>query len=198
MTKAELNSEFIAMVAGNVTVFNYNGESREYLSSSVEFLPVGVGIPAHSCVDKPGENKEGYAICRSKDLLSWEYVTDHRGETVYDIKTGETWVITALSDYPLGTTPNAPATQFDKWDSKRWVTNNQALKADHIRRAEQQKSSLRQQAGIAIAPLQDAVDLDMVTDEEKAALLTWKKYRVLLNRVDCSTAPDIAWPEQPE
>ncbi|WP_211284273.1 tail fiber assembly protein, partial [Xenorhabdus stockiae] len=45
---------------------------------------------------------------------------------------------------------------------------------------------------------QDAVELDMATKEEKAALLKWKKYRVLLNRVDCSTAPDIVWPEQPE
>ncbi|HDP9832572.1 TPA: tail fiber assembly protein [Escherichia coli] len=26
---------------------------------------------------------------------------------------------------------------------------------------------------------------------------TWKKYRVLLNRVDTSTAPDIEWPTVP-
>ncbi len=26
----------------------------------------------------------------------------------------------------------------------------------------------------------------------------WKKYRVLLNRVDTSTAPDIEWPEEPD
>ncbi|MDC9596323.1 tail fiber assembly protein, partial [Xenorhabdus anantnagensis] len=26
----------------------------------------------------------------------------------------------------------------------------------------------------------------------------WRKYRVLLNRVDCATAPDIEWPEQPK
>ncbi|MEQ5456473.1 tail fiber assembly protein, partial [Escherichia coli] len=25
----------------------------------------------------------------------------------------------------------------------------------------------------------------------------WKKYRVLLNRVDTSTAPDIEWPTNP-
>ncbi|EKS5109754.1 tail fiber assembly protein, partial [Escherichia coli] len=25
----------------------------------------------------------------------------------------------------------------------------------------------------------------------------WKKYRVLLNRVDTSTAPDIEWPAAP-
>uniref|UniRef100_UPI001ABF6203 tail fiber assembly protein n=1 Tax=Xenorhabdus miraniensis TaxID=351674 RepID=UPI001ABF6203 len=50
----------------------------------------------------------------------------------------------------------------------------------------------------AIAPLQDAVDLDIATDAEQSALTAWRKYRVLLNRVDCSTAPDIQWPEQPK
>ncbi|CBJ82303.1 conserved hypothetical protein [Xenorhabdus bovienii str. Jollieti] len=49
-----------------------------------------------------------------------------------------------------------------------------------------------------IPPLQDAVDLDMATDSEKSALTEWRKYRVLLNRVDCTTAPDIQWPEQPK
>ncbi|MBD2800316.1 tail fiber assembly protein [Xenorhabdus sp. M] len=47
-----------------------------------------------------------------------------------------------------------------------------------------------------IASLQYAVDLKMATDEEQAALAEWKKYCVLLNRVDCSAAPDIQWPEQ--
>ncbi|HHI0038141.1 tail fiber assembly protein, partial [Escherichia coli] len=31
----------------------------------------------------------------------------------------------------------------------------------------------------------------------KALLAAWKKYRVLLNRVDTSTAPDIEWPATP-
>ena len=66
-----------------------------------------------------------------------------------------------------------------------------------ISEAEQKKQSLLAEANSAIAPLQDAVDLDMATDEEKAQLTAWKKYRVLLNRVDTSTAPDIDWPEKP-
>ncbi|ECA4282321.1 tail fiber assembly protein, partial [Salmonella enterica subsp. enterica serovar Stanley] len=45
-----------------------------------------------------------------------------------------------------------------------------------------------------IAPLQDAVDLDIATDDEKAQLDEWKKYRILVNRVDTSN-PD--WPEKP-
>ncbi|MEA1062774.1 tail fiber assembly protein [Erwinia sp. HR93] len=64
--------------------------------------------------------------------------------------------------------------------------------------AEAKKSSLLAAASAAIAPLQDAVDIEIATDEEIAQLLVWKKYRVLLNRVDTSTAPDIAWPEAPE
>ncbi|ECA4283821.1 phage tail protein, partial [Salmonella enterica subsp. enterica serovar Stanley] len=45
-----------------------------------------------------------------------------------------------------------------------------------------------------IAPLQDAVDLDIATDDEKAQLDEWKKYRILVNRVD-TTNPD--WPYVP-
>ena len=48
-----------------------------------------------------------------------------------------------------------------------------------------------------ITILQDAIDLGMSTDEEKTRLLTLKKYRVLLARVDISNAPNVAWPEYP-
>ncbi|EKD0235972.1 tail fiber assembly protein [Escherichia coli] len=66
-----------------------------------------------------------------------------------------------------------------------------------VAEAELQKSALLTVANNAIAPLQDAVDLEMVTDDEQALLLAWKKYRVLLNRVDTSAAPEIEWPTQP-
>ncbi|MEQ2027877.1 tail fiber assembly protein [Xenorhabdus szentirmaii] len=64
--------------------------------------------------------------------------------------------------------------------------------------AESQKQYLMSQATKSIAPLQYAVDLEMATDGERAALTAWKKYCVLLNRVDCSAAPDIDWPKAPE
>ncbi|HCT1703108.1 TPA: tail fiber assembly protein, partial [Escherichia coli] len=50
MTQAKLNSELIATEAGDITVFNYDGETREYISASTEYLAVGVGIPAYSCL----------------------------------------------------------------------------------------------------------------------------------------------------
>ncbi|MBN1085949.1 tail fiber assembly protein [Erwinia aphidicola] len=58
--------------------------------------------------------------------------------------------------------------------------------------------SLMASATTAIAPLQYAVDLEMATDEEQARLKKWKKYLVLLSRVDTTKAPDIDLPEKPE
>lgn len=50
------------------------------------------------------------------------------------------------------------------------------------------------QAGLAIAPLQYAVDLDIATDAEKRKLQKLKEYGVLVNRVDLTRAgPE--WPE---
>lgn len=69
-----------------------------------------------------------------------------------------------------------------------------AEKAAQLRQAEETKSRLLQMASEKIAPLQDAVDLGIATDDEKARLDEWKKYRVLVNRMD-TAAPD--WPERP-
>ncbi|MCC8368264.1 tail fiber assembly protein [Xenorhabdus sp. PB61.4] len=64
--------------------------------------------------------------------------------------------------------------------------------------AEKKKKDLMSQTSNTIAPLQDAVDLNLATDKERVALIEWRKYRVLLNRIDCSIAPNIVWPEQPK
>ena len=108
MYNAILNNKFIATKAGEITVYNYDSETREYISASTEYLAVGVGIPAYSCLDAPGTHKAGYAICRSADLNSWEYVPDHRGEIIYSTETGESKEITAPGDYPENTTTIVP------------------------------------------------------------------------------------------
>ena len=53
------------------------------------------------------------------------------------------------------------------------------------------------EANRTMAPLQDAVDISMATDKETARLAEWKKYRVMLSRIDINNAPDIEWPEKP-
>ena len=60
--------------------------------------------------------------------------------------------------------------------------------------SEAMKASLRLKADSEIAWRQDAVDAVIATEDETAALSEWKKYRVLLMRVDTSN-PE--WPEKP-
>ncbi|AWC71366.1 tail fiber assembly protein [Serratia marcescens] len=63
--------------------------------------------------------------------------------------------------------------------------------------AERRKASLMALAGKALAPLQDADDLGMATEEEAAQLKRWKTYRVQLSRINPQDAPDIDWPVAP-
>jgi len=66
-----------------------------------------------------------------------------------------------------------------------------------IVQAEDKKNVLRADADYMIQPLQDAADLDIATESEKALLSQWKNYRVQLNRVDTSEPSNIIWPQKP-
>lgn len=59
------------------------------------------------------------------------------------------------------------------------------------------KEYLMSEASQRISVLQDAVDLSMATDDETAALPLWKKYRVLLSRIDASVSGVVDFPEKP-
>ncbi|MDR2241314.1 MAG: tail fiber assembly protein [Providencia alcalifaciens] len=71
------------------------------------------------------------------------------------------------------------------------------LKEKEVYTANKCKIKLINHADKIIAPLQDALDLGIALESEKLQLSAWKKYRVILNRVDTSTAPDIIWPVYP-
>ncbi|WP_320729799.1 tail fiber assembly protein [Enterobacter roggenkampii] len=55
----------------------------------------------------------------------------------------------------------------------------------------------RTKADAIIESLQEAVDVDLASDDEKARLLAWKRYRVLLSRVDLRAAK-LGWPTLPD
>lgn len=199
MSNAELNSELIATVAGDVTVFNFDGETREYLSSSVEYLAVGVGIPALSCTDAPGEEKNGFTICRTADLTAWEYVTDHRGETVYSTETGEAYIISLPGDYPENTTILAPVTPYDTWNGSKWVTDANAQHLADVASAEADKQSRIDKANDYINSKQwpGKAAIGRLKVDELAQYNRWLDYLDALEAVDISSAPDIKWPTLP-
>lgn len=199
MYNAILNNKFIATKAGEITVYNYDCETREYISASIEYLAVGVGIPAYSCLDAPGTHKAGYAICRSADFNSWEYVPDHRGEVVYNTETGESKEITAPGDYPDNTTTIAPLTPYDKWNGEKWVTDTEAQHSAAVDAAEAQRQSLMDTAMASINLIQLKLQAGRsLTQAETNRLNTVLNYIDAVTATDTSTAPDIIWPVFPE
>lgn len=98
-----------------------------------------------------------------------------------------------IANPPEGKVRGADDTGMPCWEAAPPPT-----KIQHVEAARRKLSTMMAAATKAMGPLQDAIDLGIATTEEKAALLAWKKYRVLLNRIDTDNAPNIVWPEKPQ
>ncbi|EOW4269725.1 tail fiber assembly protein [Escherichia coli] len=182
-----------------MTIYNYNGETMEFTSASLEYLPVGVGVPGNSCVDAPISKKDGFAVCRTADLTGWEYVADHRGEIVFSTETGESKEITSLGDYPENTTTITPLTPYDKWDGEKWVTDTEAQHSAAVDAAEAQRQSLIDAAMASISLIQLKLQAGRkLTQPENTRLNAVLDYIDAVAATDTSTAPDVIWPELPE
>lgn len=79
-----------------------------------------------------------------------------------------------------------------------WVDVPEPTSEQLIQVAEQQKSALLAEAQNTISLWQTELQLGIISDDDKASLITWMKYIQALNAVDTSTAPDIEWPDKPE
>lgn len=194
-----LDENGFATEAGFITIYNYNGETMEFTSASLEYLPVGVGVPGNSCVDAPISKKDGFAVCRTADLTGWEYVADHRGEIVFSTETGESKEITSLGDYPENTTTITPLTPYDKWDGEKWVTDTEAQHSAAVDAAEAQRQSLIDAAMASISLIQLKLRAGRkLTQAETTRLNAVLDYIDAVTATDTSTAPDVIWPELPE
>ncbi|MCE7762960.1 hypothetical protein GQL56_09940 [Pseudomonas putida] len=96
----------------------------------------------------------------------------------------------------------APAQDFSAIDWGQVVTiedkaraATEQLRASAVAEIAQRRAA----ADLAIAPLQDAVDLDDASPGEAEALKAWKRYRVALSRLpEQSAFPEtIDWPDLP-
>ncbi|MCV9917822.1 tail fiber assembly protein [Pseudomonas sp. BT-42-2] len=98
------------------------------------------------------------------------------------------------------TDPQAAATGLIDWSQEITAEMKVAAAAEQLLAAAQAETArLRQVADSAIAPLQDAVDLEDATAEEDALLKLWKKYRVALSRLPEQEGypVEIIWPSFP-
>ncbi|WP_387690756.1 tail fiber assembly protein [Photorhabdus sp. RM71S] len=196
---AVLGKDGLAIQAGWIKVYHSNQITREFTVSDIEYVMLGVSLSAGAYPDAPKlPDSHDVAVCRSEDGKCWQILPDYRGKTAYDTLTRAPQEVTEIGELPDTLTFKKPPTDFDTWNGKEWVVDKDLLKSHQINEAKQQQAALLQQANETLSLLQDSVDLEVATDSEKAALLEWKKYRVLLTRVDVNQAPDVEWPEVPK
>ena len=195
MPKIILGKNGLANEAGTLTVYNYDAQSGEYISTTEEYLPQDVGVPANATSVSPPVVKAGsIAVFHEGD---WQLISDHRGETVYAIANGAEIKVTEPGDYPGGTTTLKPATEFDKWDGEKWVTDTEKLHAAQVESAERKRASLLAEAQAKISIWQTELQLGLIENEDKARLISWLSYIKAMQKMDANAAPDIEWPVLP-
>ena len=180
-----------------VTVYHISDDTGELVGVEELSIPPHTGLPACSTQRSPPEIAAGETAVFNAAAGQWSLIEDHRVQIVYSTASGEPVEISALGELPAGVTTKAPAGSYQKWDGENWVNDAEAKHQAEVSSAIELLTELMREANAKIAPLNDAVELGIQTDEEVMQLTEWKKYRVALSRIDTSTAPDIAWPEIP-
>lgn len=191
---AVLGDNGLTNSAGWAVVYNVDSNG-EFLHATYQYLPVGVGLPANAYLDAPNSVNDNRAIIHNGK--NWTYPPDYRGQKIYSTVTGSESVVTDVGEIPADFTFLQPGSEFDRWDGEQWVLDTEKQQQHYIDVATANKKQLLAYANEQIGYLQDAIDADLVTDNEKTLFAEWKKYRVLLNRVDVNLAPDIEWPTEP-
>lgn len=195
---ATIGANGFAVTEGWITTYNSDLTTREYAGAREDYIQVGVGLAAGAYADAPIlPTDQDKAVRRTKEGNAWEIVPDYRGQTAYSTANRQPQPITDMGELPATLTLLAPQTPYDKWDGKKWVTDKEAQHAAMVQEAITQKAQLMSDATAAIAPLQDAVDTDIATEEEIRLLTAWKTYRALLSRINPEDAPAITWPDVP-
>jgi len=151
-------------------------------------------LPPDNALRIAPEFKEGFHPCEKNG--TWVQVSDHRDKTVYNTETKESAKVDYLGPIKTGFTLLKPF-QFSKWDEEKWVLDEDEQNAFKIKQNKSLKNSLLNEANKNISILQDAIDLDMSEDGDEEKLKAWKKYRVLLNRIDASDI-NVIFPEKPQ
>ena len=175
----------------------YVGQPVPWPIDPVTGQPAELSDPPQSAPDAPPAGPEGKLARRLLDNSGWELIDDVRG-TWYDAD-GQAVQIDDLDADVSQLTREAPPDATYKLVNGKWEQC-----PDKAAAAKKAEMDMAVAAGMAaanqhIAVLQDAVDLAMATPEEEAALKSWKRYRVLLSRLQADAKyPDVKLPQRPD
>ena len=178
---AVLDNSGLTISAGWVVVYNVDSKG-EFLQATYQYLPIGVGLPANAYLEAPQSVKDSQAIIH--DGQQWTYPKDLRGTKIYSIETGGETILQEVGDIPDGFTELKPTSEFDSWDGEKWQFDKNKQHQYEVNQASIKKNQLLSEAASQLSYLQDAVDSQIASEQEAQLLAEWKKYRVLVNRID--------------
>lgn len=186
----------LAIEAGDIRCFYYDSITSEYMGWSDEYINTGVSMPGHSTDIDPGEEVAGKIAVFGNG--EWSIVEDNRGDVVYSTTDGSASTVDYIGPIRDGYTSSAPSGPNQKWDGKKWVTDTDAQHAADVEAANQKKAILLAEAQSTISLWKTELELGIISDEDKASLITWVQYIKAVQAVDTSKAPNIEWPKKPE
>ena len=192
---AVLDNSGLTISAGWTVIYNVDAKG-EFLQATYQYLPIGVGLPANAYLEAPQSVKDNQAIIH--DGQQWIYPKDLRGTKIYSIETGAETILQEVGEIPDGFTELKPTSEFDSWDGKKWQFDKNKQHQYEVNQASIKKNQFLAEAASQLSYLQDAVDSQIASEQEAQLLVEWKKYRVLVNRIDIELAPNIEWPNQPK
>ena len=192
---AVLDNSGLTISAGWAVIYNVDSKG-EFLQATYQYLPIGVGLPANAYLEAPQSVKDNQAIIH--DGQQWIYPKDLRGTKIYSIETGGETILQEVGEIPDGFTELKPTSEFDSWDGKKWQFDKNKQHQYEVNQALTKKNQFLAEAASQLSYLQDAVDSQIASEQEAQLLVEWKKYRVLINRIDIELAPNIEWPNQPK
>ena len=192
---AVLDNNGLTISPGWAVVYNVDAKG-EFLQATYQYLPTGVGLPANAYLDAPKNVKDNQAIIHNGQ--QWTYPKDLRGTIIYSTETGVETTMQEVGEIPEGYTTSKPTSEFDSWDGKKWQLDVSKQHQYEVNQASAKKNQFIADATSQISYLQDAVDSQIASELEIQLLAKWKKYRVLVNRIDIEQAPNIEWPSQPK
>lgn len=183
------------------TVYNYNPDTRIFTGASeADESPLEPGvylIPAHATTIEPPAVADGKLARYDADKGEWECIDDVRG-TWYSAD-GQPVDVRDLEADVSALTREAPPDATYKLVNGKWEQCPDRVAAAKKAATDAEVAAGMAEANLKIAVLQDAVDLGMATAEEEAALKSWKRYRVLLSRVQADAKyPDVTLPQRPD
>lgn len=147
---------------------------------------------------------------QSEDGQDWYECQESFSEETIKCMYDKTGVICAITKDVSGLYPEDKSViEFESipenvtYDGNWQFINNEIVKreipvAEKIALAKKEKQILLDKAEGIIAPLKDAIELNMATDEEKEKCTEWKKYRIFLSRVDITDPDSVVWPVPPD